>query len=89
MTASDIQFSPKRLYIGGEWVDSVQGKKFSTINPSNCKLLGEVPLADGEDVNRAVKAAKKHSKTGVECPSRNGLDSLSVLQTPSWKTEMN
>ena len=65
MTASDIRFSPKGLYIGGEWVDSVQGKKFSTINPSNCKLLGEVPLADGEDVNRSVKAAKKHSKTGV------------------------
>ena len=78
MTASDIRFSPKGLYIGGEWVDSVQGKKFSTINPSNCKLLGEVPLADGEDVNRAVKAAKKafqdwsraHQGTGwIPCES--------------------
>ena len=76
MTASDIRFSPKGLYFGGEWVDSVQGKKFSTINPSNCKLLGEVPLADGEDVNRAVKAAKKRIPRLESCPSRNGLDSL-------------
>ena len=59
MTAPNLGFSPKGLYIGGKWVDSDKGKKFSSINPSNREHLGEVPLAEKEDVNRAVKAANQ------------------------------
>ena len=59
MTAPNLGFSPKGLYIGGKWVDSGKGKKFSSINPSNREHLGEVPLAEKEDVNRAVKAANQ------------------------------
>ena len=59
MNTPNLGFSPKGLYIGGKWIDSAQGKKFSSINPSNREQLGEVPLAETEDVNRAVKAAKQ------------------------------
>ena len=59
MTSSKINFSPKGLFIGGKWVDSYKGGRFSTINPSNGQHLGEVPLAEKEDVNRAVIAAKQ------------------------------
>ena len=59
MTSSKINFSPKGLFIGGKWVDSYKGERFSTINPSNGQHLGEVPLAEKEDVNRAVIAAKQ------------------------------
>ena len=54
----ELYFSPKGLLIGGKWEESSNGKRFKTINPSNQQHLGEVPLADEKDVNRAVKAAK-------------------------------
>ncbi|MEE8453659.1 MAG: aldehyde dehydrogenase family protein [Limibaculum sp.] len=54
----DLGFSPKGLYIGGQWQDSASGKTFATINPSNQDPLGDVPLAAEEDVDRAVVAAK-------------------------------
>ena len=54
----ELSFTPKGLLIGGKWEESSNGKRFKTINPSNQQHLGEVPLADEKDVNRAVKAAK-------------------------------
>ena len=54
----ELDFSPKGLLIGGKWEESSNGKRFKTINPSNQQHLGEVPLADKKDVDRAVKAAK-------------------------------
>ncbi len=44
------------LYIGGKHVRTK--KYFNTIDPSNEKILAEVAYASGEDVNRAVTAAK-------------------------------
>ena len=55
----DLSFTPKGLYIGGKWLESVKGKRFESINPANMEILGEVPLADEHDVNRAVLAAKE------------------------------
>ncbi len=57
--APELGFTPKGLYIGGKWEENTNGKRFKTINPSNQQYLGDVPLADEKDVNRAVKAAKK------------------------------
>ena len=54
----DLGFTPKGLYIGGKWLESVKGKRFESINPANMEILGDVPLADEHDVNRAVLAAK-------------------------------
>ena len=59
MNTPELGFAPKGLLIGGKWEDSSNGKTFGTINPSNQKYLGDVPLADEKDVNRAVKAGKK------------------------------
>ena len=59
MKSPKLNFSPKGLFIGGRWIDSIKGKKFDSINPSNGEYLGEVPLAEKEDVNRAVIAAKQ------------------------------
>ena len=58
MTTPDLNFSPKGLYIGGEWHDSIDGGTFETINPSNLEKLGDVPDATEKDVDRAVAAAK-------------------------------
>ncbi|MDD9877115.1 MAG: aldehyde dehydrogenase family protein [Magnetovibrio sp.] len=57
-TSPDLGFSPKGLYIGGEWQDAADGRTFASTNPSNGEHLGEVPLAADADVARAVAAAR-------------------------------
>jgi betaine-aldehyde dehydrogenase len=55
----DLGFTPKGLFIGGEWVEASSGKTITTLNPSNKDELGEVPLASEADVDKAVAAAKE------------------------------
>jgi aldehyde dehydrogenase (NAD+) len=50
------------LFIGGEFVDPAAGSYFSSINPATEETLTEVSLATGEDVDRAVAAARKAFK---------------------------
>jgi aldehyde dehydrogenase (NAD+) len=54
-----------RLLINNQWVDSVSGKKFETINPATGEPIASVAEADAPDVDLAVKAARKafHSKS--------------------------
>jgi acyl-CoA reductase-like NAD-dependent aldehyde dehydrogenase len=47
------------LFIGGEFVDSLDGSSFKTISPSSEEVLAEVTEATEADVERAVKAARK------------------------------
>ena len=47
------------LFIDGKWVKPSSGKYFETINPANEKVLAKVAHANEEDVDRAVKAARK------------------------------
>ena len=47
-----------KLFIGGEWVDSATGETFETVNPATEEALARVPRAGGEDVERAVRAAR-------------------------------
>src|SRR5471030_2628309 len=47
------------LFIGGEFVDSVDGSTFKTISPSSEEVLAEVTQASEADVERAVRAARK------------------------------
>jgi phenylacetaldehyde dehydrogenase len=57
--------SPKRLLIGGEWVDAKDGRTFATVNPSTEEVLAQVAYASAVDVDRAVVAAR----TAFESPS--------------------
>jgi len=47
-----------KLLINNEWVDSVSGKTFETINPATEEVITRVSEADKEDVDKAVAAAK-------------------------------
>ena len=61
--ADHIQIKKKYdLFINGEFVKPENGNYFKTINPANDKLIAEVALAEQEDVNKAVKAAKNAFK---------------------------
>lgn len=48
-----------QMYIDGEWCDSSTGEVIEVISPVNGELLGSVPKASKEDVERAVVAADK------------------------------
>ncbi len=47
------------LFIGGEFVDTLDGSAFKTISPSSEEVLAEVTEAGPQDVERAVSAARK------------------------------
>ena len=46
------------LFINGEFVDSVDGAAFKTINPATEEVLADVTAAGQKDVDRAVAAAR-------------------------------
>ncbi|MEU4080278.1 betaine-aldehyde dehydrogenase [Streptomyces venezuelae] len=47
------------LFIDGEFVEAADGKVFKTVSPATEEVLSEVAQAGTEDVDRAVKAARK------------------------------
>jgi aldehyde dehydrogenase (NAD+) len=57
LAASKAKVSPGRLLIDGQWVDG--WRRFDTINPATGEKLTEIVEASAEDVDRAVKAARK------------------------------
>lgn len=58
------------LYIDGNFIKPVKGKYFDTINPSNDQKLARVAEATHEDVDIAVKAARKAFKSWSNLPGR-------------------
>jgi len=54
-----------QLYINGEWVNSKSGRTFPVYDPATEEALAQVPDANGEDVNRAVAAAKAAFEDGA------------------------
>ncbi|HMW89740.1 MAG TPA: aldehyde dehydrogenase family protein [Candidatus Obscuribacter sp.] len=55
---------PKQLLIDGKWVNSVSGKTFETLNPATEEVLCRVAEGGKEDVDKAVKAARRAFETG-------------------------
>jgi aldehyde dehydrogenase (NAD+) len=53
-----------QCFIEGKWVDSASGKTFKTFNPATEEVIAEVAEGDAEDVDRAVKAARKAFDSG-------------------------
>ncbi len=51
--------SQHKLLIGGEWVEPASGETFETINPATEETLAEVSYGQAEDIDRAVRAARK------------------------------
>merc|ERR1711970_1154715 len=55
-----------KIFINNEWVDSVSGKTFPTINPATGEVICQVQEGDKADVEKAVKAAQTAFKLGSE-----------------------
>jgi aldehyde dehydrogenase (NAD+) len=59
------------LFIGGEFVEPVAGEQFSTVNPATEEVLAKVALAGPQDVDRAVRAARRaYDRTWSKLPGR-------------------
>ncbi len=57
-------------FIGGEYVDPVDGGHEDVINPSTLEVIARAPLSGEEDVDRAVKAARGAFQSyGVTTPA--------------------
>jgi aldehyde dehydrogenase (NAD+) len=54
---------PTKLCINNEWVNSVSGKTFPTVNPATGEVVAQVAEADKADVDKAVVAARKAFQT--------------------------
>uniref|UniRef100_A0A2P2ILK7 aldehyde dehydrogenase (NAD(+)) n=1 Tax=Rhizophora mucronata TaxID=61149 RepID=A0A2P2ILK7_RHIMU len=58
----EIKFT--KLFINGEFVDSVSGKTFETIDPRTGEVTASVAEGEKEDIDKAVKAARHAFEEG-------------------------
>lgn len=48
-----------KMLVGGEWVDSLSGETFESINPYTGRVWAQVPKAGEQDIDAAVRAARE------------------------------
>jgi aminobutyraldehyde dehydrogenase len=54
-----VTVSQHKNFVGGKWVDAVDGGTMEVINPATGETIAEVPRGTQADVERAVEAAKE------------------------------
>jgi acyl-CoA reductase-like NAD-dependent aldehyde dehydrogenase len=59
LLCKDFLAKPKKLLIDGKFVEAASGKTFETINPATEEVLAKVAEGGKEDVDKAVKAARR------------------------------
>src|ERR1039457_1137373 len=56
--------APRQLFINGQWVDAASGKTFETPNPATGETLARIAEGGAEDLDRAVRAARRAFEEG-------------------------
>ena len=51
--------APRQLFIDGQWTAAASGKTFDTPNPATGETLARIAEGDAEDIDRAVRAARR------------------------------
>lgn len=59
----DYLSSTRKMLINNEWVPSISGKVYESINPANGEAHAKIYEGDKEDVDRAVQAARAAFKS--------------------------
>ena len=54
-----VTVSQRKNFVGGEWVDAVDGGTMEVLNPATGETIAEVPASTESDVAQAVDAAKR------------------------------
>jgi phenylacetaldehyde dehydrogenase len=56
---------PRQLLIDGQWRDAASGKRLEVVNPATGEVFGSVADGGAEDVDLAVRAARRTFDAGV------------------------
>ena len=56
--------APRQLFVNGQWADAASGKTFATPNPATGETLANIAEGDAEDIDRAVRAARRAFEDG-------------------------
>src|SRR5215469_9337025 len=51
--------TPRQLFIDGQWTAAASGKTFQTPDPATGETLARIAEGDAEDIDRAVRAARR------------------------------
>ncbi|MFC2949154.1 aldehyde dehydrogenase family protein [Virgibacillus sediminis] len=62
--AAEFTSKPLKMMIGGKWVEAVSGKRTEIRNPADGSVITTAAEADKEDVDAAVRAARKAFEEG-------------------------
>jgi len=63
-------------FVGGDWVDAVEGETMEVLNPSSGEVVAEVPRGSEKDVGRAVEAASKALPGWLETTPKDRMEFL-------------
>ena len=78
----------RKMLIDGTWVASASGKTFETVNPATGGMLASVAEGDAEDVERAVRAARRAFDDGP-WPHMSPPDRVKILLRTADLIEQN
>ncbi|MBY7144291.1 aldehyde dehydrogenase family protein [Virgibacillus sp. NKC19-3] len=54
-----------KLYINGEWVDSINPQRQEILNPANQEVIAKAPKATKDETEKTIRTAKKTFESGV------------------------
>merc|ERR1711981_918735 len=86
---ADIPINHTQCFINNEWVDSVSGKTFETLNPATKQVIAQVSEGDKVDVEKAVAAAKQAFELGSEWRTMDAADRGNLLNKLADEIEAN
>jgi len=71
----------KKMYIDGQWVESVSGESFAVINPANGETIAHVTKGTREDAQLAITAARRafDDSGWTDTPARKRAELLSKV----------
>ncbi len=76
--ATSVEVGSLRNFIDGEQVEAAEGRTDEVLNPATGEVIAQAPSSSGEDVDRAVKAARR--AFGSWSGSTPGERSLALLK---------
>lgn len=63
-SGAGVPVPERELFIGGEWVKPIKGQYYDVVSPATEAVIGRIPAATPEDVDKAVAAATAAFKSG-------------------------
>jgi 1-pyrroline dehydrogenase len=74
-----VTVSQHKNFVGGAWVDAVEGGTMEVLNPATGEVIAEVPRGTQADVDRAVEAAQKALPEWLETTPQERSEALLKL----------